>query len=408
MKLERKKSRILIWIYCTFLLTFNEFLGIFLSKSIFRGLYAALFILIIIKKLISKKWVISLKRSTDKIVIIYFLYILFRYILQIMFGKTSSITSLSFVQTFLPILAYFLAKDLSLDETGKIESIFCIFASISILLGLIDSYIHFLPDVGSFEGGLYANIGTSVYTRSYSLAGNALITGFIGTLSICFANSLQNKPLRYTSILIGLYGVLGSLSRGAFSMLLIYLVSYLVCKFIKNKQQINKRKLFSIVIISLIFIIALITNYNRIISSPFFGRFIKVGISINDGSNKIRSNFQNNAISVISKSPIFGIGFGFAGYQAILNNVNSAINTESYILSLTISTGLIGSILFLLIALKSIIESLKNIDHNNNYKYGCIIMGIIFWSFMYIILESDLNAIFYWYCICRSFGIIKK
>lgn len=395
------KMMMLIWVYSSFLLSFNELLALAFPKTITRGICIFLIACGLFSCLKEENWRIEFDNEST-LVFVYLAYVLCRGVIQIIGGNITSATSVSFGQTLVPIFVFFIARQISRHATYESETVFCAFSDVSILMGLVDSHIHFLPSIGSFSGGLYANVGNVLAMRSYSMAGNALVTGFIGTLSICFVISNRNKIFKYITIIIGIYGVLSSLSRGAFAMLIIFLFSYFVCNVISSNRMVKKRTFLATLVVVIIVVTGILMNLNRITSSTAFGRLFKVGLSSSDGSNSYRTLFHRMAISAIAQNPIFGKGFGFTGYQAIQNNVNGYINTESYILSLAICIGIVGLILFLVITAYALIASFVNVKSScdgKEYKYACIVLGILIWSFMYIILDSDLNAIFFWYCI---------
>ena len=229
------------------------------------------------------------------------------------------------------------------------------------------------------------------------MAGIALITGFISGFSMCCLIDLDiNIKRKAVLFVVNLAGCLYSLSRGALAFVVIAMLSYLIFRCLNGHYKVSKKKAFYIVLITIPLLIVAIVNLDKITNSAIFNRFIKIGLSQSEGSNNIRTEFQKKALSVISKAPIVGIGYGFTGYQAINAGIENTINTESYVLSLGISSGLIGLLLFILIAIFSIFKSRKN---EKNMKYIGTVIGMLAWSVMYILLDSDLIGLFYWYCI---------
>ena len=170
----------------------------------------------------------------------------------------------------------------------------------------------------------------------------------------------------------------------------------MILRCLNGYYKVSKKKVLCIILVTILVLIVVIVNLDKIINSAIFNRFIKIGLSQSEGSNNIRTEFQKKALSIILKAPIVGIGYGFTGYQAISAGIENTINTESYILSLGISSGLIGLLLFMLIAFFSILKSRKI---EKNMKYIGAVIGMLAWSVMYILLDSDLIGLFYWYCI---------
>lgn len=392
------------WIYCSFILTFNEMLGLFIPRVLYRGIYIVLLLLILFIIVFDQKGKITFRRI-DKAVLLYFGYVFLRWLIQLVLGNVSQATNTAALQAFIPMLTFFLAIYLNEDQSEKIENWFSIFVSISIILGLIDGRIHFLPQIGIFAGGLYAATGNGTFSlRAYSMSGNALVTGFIAILVVGFCLQKKDKRHNVVYIIIGMIGVFASLSRGALSALVLVLVSFFILKLMENEYSVKRNTLIILGLLACAFILYITINWSEIVNSSFWGRFINVGFSNAEGSNSARDIFHDDALKAFKEKIIFGRGFGFTGYQAVQNSVSNMINTESYFLSLGISCGIIGIFLFSVIFIEAIVETFiysKSRINNTLIKYGAIVIGMIAWSFMYILLESDLNAIFLWYCIGR-------
>lgn len=124
------------WIYCSFILAFNETLGLFIPRVLYRGIYIALLFLIILIIIYDQKGKITF-RNIDKVVLLYIDYILMRWIIQLVMGNTSQVTNTAALQAIIPISTYFLAIHLDEWQSEKIEKCFSIFVCISIILGFI-------------------------------------------------------------------------------------------------------------------------------------------------------------------------------------------------------------------------------------------------------------------------------
>ena len=393
-KIERNIC-VAFWMYCTVLITFNELIGLFVSKTIMRAGYIILMALFFWKKLYKNNFIIRISRI-DRLVLLYSTYVFFRGLFQVISGNLIVGSAMTWVQNWIPILAYFIARDLKSDERKTIEYLFASLAAISVTMGFLNSKVNFLPQVGAFAGGLYADAGNgALQIRGYSMAGIALITGFICGYSLCCLLDLNiDKKRKAVLFVVNLLGCLYSLSRGALAFVIISFGVYFFIRFFQNKQLVSRRAGITITLILLIGIAIVWINLEKITSSVFFGRFVIAGMSRAENSNLYRANYQRDAIRSFMQSPILGKGYGFTGYQAISAGIKETINTESYILSLSISAGTIGLLLFLAIT----IISLKRFDKHFT-KYACTIIGMFAWSVMYILLDSDLIGLFFWYCI---------
>lgn len=395
--MHKMRISLLFWIYCAVLVTFNEFIVLFIPKGVMRIGYILLMVLFGMVTLYKQKYRIDVSKI-DLLVTIYFMYVFLRGIFQHINGVTIIGTTTTWLQNLIPIFSYFIANDLNKREKKTVETLFALFSFVSVTVGMLNIKLHFLPAVGTFAGNLYAYVGNdTVVVRGYSLAGIALITGFISGFSMCCLIDLDiNIKRKAVLFVVNLAGCLYSLSRGALAFVVIAILSYLIFRCLNGHYKASKKKAFCIVLITIPLLIVAIVNLDKITNSAIFNRFIKIGLSQSEGSNNIRTEFQKKALSVISKAPIVGIGYGFTGYQAINAGIENTINTESYILSLGISSGLIGLLLFILIAIFSIFKSRKN---EKNMKYIGTVIGMLAWSVMYILLDSDLIGLFYWYCI---------
>lgn len=395
--MHKIRISLLFWIYCAVLVTFNEFIALFFPKGVMRIGYILLMMLFGTVTLYKQKYRIDASRM-DLLVTIYFMYVFLRGIFQHINGVTIIGTTTAWLQSLIPIFSYFIASDLNKKEKKTVETLFALFSFISVTVGMLNIKFHFLPAVGTFAGKLYAYVGNNTFVvRGYSLAGIALITGFISGFSMCCLIDLDiNIKRKAVLFVVNLAGCLYSLSRGALAFVVIAILSYLIFRCLNGHYKISKKKALCIVLITIPLLIVAIVNLDKITNSAIFNRFIKIGLSQSEGSNNIRTEYQKIALSVISKAPIVGIGYGFTGYQAINAGIENTINTESYILSLGISSGLIGLLLFILIAFFSIFKSRKD---EKNMKYIGAVIGMLAWSVMYILLDSDLIGLFYWYCI---------
>lgn len=338
-------------------------------------------------------------RNIDMLVLVYLAYIIFRWGFQMLAGQSTSVTWIAFTQTLFPILAFFIAKQVTDREAVVIEKVFIICVSISVVLGFIDSKFKFLPSVGAFAYDLYAYIGKGVVAlRGYSMAGSALSTGFICALAIGFlVNKKENKIV---PLFITLVGCILSYSRGAIAFLAITLSIYFIRYRKKNGKSMKKPVLVFFVIVAMSVLFLIIRNWDIVKESFIFRRFISFGLSASENSNSLRFSFQSNAIKKMFEHPFVGYGFGFSGYQAASARVQELINSESYLITLTLNIGLFGLVLFSWIFIKSVVKAYKS-ECYSDYKYMAIITGIFAWCVMYILLESDLNGMFYWYCIGR-------
>ena len=393
-----KKLNLLLWIYMAFLFCFSEMLAIYVPKMGLRILYILVCILVIVFCRYYPR------RKIDALIFVYFGYMCLRFILQAIFGELTGASTISCLQTVVPVLVYFAAMRLDSNQTCIVERYFCFFCSVSIVLGILNKAFSFLPSIGAFAGGLYASTGSGYVERGYSMAGNALNTGYMSALAIGFLLSQKwgkVKIIRIIMIAVCALGLALSYSRGAMVCALIIIGAY-VYRGVKQKEIIiTKNKLIIFMAIFLLGCIITIVKFDSISASPIFQRFIKQLMNMGEASNEKRYMFITNAMVAFKQKLFLGYGFGYCGYQATINNVRNVINTESYILSLGIVGGIVAIVLFLAIN----IYAFKSYKKNGEMHYHAIIAGILVWCFAYIVLDSDITALFYWYCIGRIFKL---
>lgn len=395
----KKKINLLTWMYISFLFCFCEILTIYVSKIWLRMIYI-LFVFIIINmyKLIPF-------RKIDQLICIYFFYMCIRLLFQLLGGSTTEVTYVSFLQTIIPIFVYFIAIRLDYIQAEKIENLFCFFCALSVLTGIVNKVFNFLPASGAFSGGLYASLGSTYVERGYSLAGNALNTGYMCALAIGFLIQKKDKEKflwRYLFLIVAVIGSLLSYSRGAIACIAAIIFTFALKRIKRDEIKVTSNRIVITIIIMVIVLMLILVNGNLIMESSFFQRFVLNGLTLTDGSNAKRIEFINNALESFCDSLLFGRGFGFSGYQAAANNVSGLINTESYILLLGIDGGVIAIILFCAINL-CVYQEIKKRKKIIKVKYYAIIVGIFAWSIFYILLDSDITALFYWYSLGRIF-----
>ena len=220
--MHKMRISLLFWIYCAVLVTFNEFIALFFPKGVMRIGYILLMMLFGMVTLYKQKYRIDVSRI-DLLVTIYFMYVFLRGIFQHINGVAIVGTTTAWLQNSIPIFSYFIASDLNKREKKTVEILFALFSFISVTAGMLNIKLHFLPAVGTFAGKLYAYVGNNtVVVRGYSLAGIALITGFISGFSMCCLLDLDIGIKRKAVLfLVNFAGCLYSLSRGALACVVI-------------------------------------------------------------------------------------------------------------------------------------------------------------------------------------------
>lgn len=385
-----------------FLLCFNPFISLYVPKELLRSIYIIPMIYIFFRSARKRRIIAT---DYELLIIVYLIFSFLRFCCQIIDEGFQVISIVGFFQLFMPVWMFFLAKNISSIGSAKIEKYFIIFASISSCLGLLDMFMHFLPEFASDD--VYAAIGNGTFiVRGYSLAGGPLTTGFICGVGVYFLfwGLCVYKYSKIFCLVAGgplVIGLVVSLSRGAMFMLLIACLFCGILSLLRRKMVFDLKKIILAFIIVMFMISFTAVYQTEIENTMLYGRMINAGLDMSEGSNSARLNFWQNAIKALSDDIVFGRGFGYVGYNAAsLENIN-AINTESYLLSLLANGGilLLGLYVFIMVAkLVVIIQYGKK----NQYKYYSLAFGIFCWSIVYIVLDSDLTGMVFWYCLGKS------
>lgn len=116
-----KKIRVALvfWVYCAILITFNEFIGLFVSKAFMRVGYIFLMVLFFGTTLDRYNFKVKLSK-TDWIVLTYIAYTFFRGLLQLVSGNAIIGTVMTWGQNWIPVCSYFIARDLKDTERKTI------------------------------------------------------------------------------------------------------------------------------------------------------------------------------------------------------------------------------------------------------------------------------------------------
>lgn len=397
------------WLFVFFLLNFNNLLKLFFARSYYTLAYIVLLLFFYIFSIIKivSKFKIKLK-SVDCIIILYAFWIILCFIYQIVFDKITDATFISFGQTIIPIFGYAVAAKIDDEKAAKLENAYIYFSVISIMLGYASTKAPFLNSlVNRVE---YVRVDGGLETRAFSMAGGSLSTGYICGIAVGFLLVSQiSKKLRILFFLLfSIYSLMTYSRGGVFFIIIIYITNYLWWYFVECNGRIEIHTVVKIIVFSIGIGIVVLINWELISNSSFFQRIVTQGFSVLEDSNIKRRVYQRAGLDIFVKNFFTGKGFGFVGYEAVIYKIMGAFSPENYFLLLGINTGIIGVCLFFFVVLFSILRR-NFLKERENKKYISIITGIIAWGFMYIVIESDLNALIFWYCVGRlSYCEIKS
>jgi O-antigen ligase len=131
-----------------------------------------------------------------------------------------------------------------------------------------------------------------------------------------------------------------------------------------------------------------------------------------DATSRLRLTSWQNAISIIKENPIIGVGynsFKYAQWKAGLIDsldAHSATGSDSTILTIFATTGILGLIAYLWFYIKALIGSLKN-SHTSGYHLGLtggLVALLIHSTFVNSLLFPHL-LVFFWISLALSIKI---
>lgn len=398
--LSNKKQYYRFFIGVFFVSNFNALLQVYISRMLYTAIYSVCLLAILVYDLIKKQF----KVSVSKVGIPIFLYatwIIMRFTFQFVFGNTTSLSIISFAQTLIPVLVYFIAFKMQNDDSVKCEKWFVVFALISALLGFMNQVFNIIPN-SNFINEL-VKVEGHIYNRFYSMSGLSLGTGWMCGVAIALLLSSGNRIMKSKVIKILAYVIfvvsdLLTFSRGGVFFALIIYIIWLFSQFFMKRKEFSKNRMMVLVVIIFVGMTLALIYSGRITSSALFRRYV---YSAFDGATSLRAGFQGQAINLIKKYPIAGKGFGFVGSNAYLNGIGDGFPPESNYYLILINSGFIGLIFFLISTLEPVIKCLKKFSNERILVYVGIIIGALAWNLMSTPLEGDLSAMLFWYCVGR-------
>jgi O-antigen ligase len=262
---------------------------------------------------------------------------------------------------------YFIASQNSIHDFNKIIKIIYIYALI-ICAQVVVTYFHIGSIVNYFnlayKSLMIVPIGASNYITCIILP---ILIALVGS------SSLKNRNFLFLSIL--LVGIVLAKSRGAFIILIVFIIFALLEIFMKN---IKHRKVINLIFmslllfgISIVLIQKVIPDYNMQLSELINGYS-----SIMNGEKGINSlssgrvEIFNDTFSNFVESPIWGHGPSYSDDKSRSHNI---------VLDLLYQSGILGTLAFLLIIIYwfNKINKYRKNDESIKFSYWfCITMLI--------------------------------
>lgn len=328
-----------------FLLTLTCFIAGGYFTYVSAILSCLLFVIYIIILMKNNKIVIEISMNTLAI----FIFIFF-YLISIIWAVDSGMAIIGVIK-FIPLLlfyviSFYIDKEYIVKRIPIIMSIMTIISFICMQLGLLNNIVSVNNRLAGFIQ----------YPNTYALL--ALI-GFI----ISLYQFDVKKYINTLCIVILLLGIVLSGSKACILLLMLCLFYFFLIK-----KEIRK---YVITCLSFV-IIAIITFY--------FNGFIKVSLSTFYG----RLTYYKDAITILLKHPF---GLGYYGYFFIQNelqtSIYSVVNVHNEFLQIMLDIGVIPSLLFYYMIIKSIIKSNQR---NQMILFVILLHSLFDYDFQFIVV----------------------
>lgn len=246
------------------------------------------------------------------------------------------------------------------------KNIVRMFAWLGLFLGLhaIYQYVAKVPMPGN-----WVDVGENVRIRAFSIIGSPNILGSIFVLIIPLSISAgitgkrtEEKLFYFTSAIAMIFGLLLTMSRGAWLAFAFAMVVYILL--------LMPKLVFSFMGLGGAFILFGGSLSNRLLYMLTPAYFIK---SSKDG----RLSRWTEGIRQWSKDKVFGLGLGRFGGAVATNNNLAPFYLDNYYLKTLTEMGLYGLVTMILLFLTLIYYSLKIIHHQKNLKDRIMCSGIL-------------------------------
>ncbi|WP_324024140.1 O-antigen ligase family protein [Maribacter sp. BPC-D8] len=258
----------------------------------------------------------------------------------------------------------------------------------TLALGLLIAFFVAIPSPPPLIGRFDAN--STVNTINYGKMGCSMaIVAIYGYKNYKFKFSLLIYPLL---VLLGIVSIMRSGSRSPVVVLLLVVVFYVLSDYSFLKG------LFIVFCSFLIlwFSIGVIIQLSEMIESDIVTRLLA---SIESGDSSGRDGIYLNVLGKIKDSPIFG------SFYLISSGIGKGSYPHNYFLEVFMTTGLIGGIPFIVMALLSLIKCFQLLRYKHaagwiillflqSFFYGMFSSNLFsaedFWGLCFLVLSIDL------------------
>lgn len=364
-----------------------------------NGVISSLFIVVMTIDLVRVSYIDKqLKLSSIALWIVFFvIYNILTIIFAILGDYPFSVILSEGANSILPIMFFFYAKNVSLEERKSFEKKVVITALILIITGIYYNITLNDPYYIAFLDEAYPNFSMIWFQRFPRLTSwvgsvniGVLLNVTIGFAFVKFVNDKKFKSLTFWVLVLS-SGIVLSMQRSAFFVLAMNL--FFIFAYLRKNKYIKRFHITWLVIILIIFVL-LATVFMPSIISDFSSRLMNISSVFSERSSEWSYAFENGFMTIT------GMGLATGGQRAI-GLSNSTINDGNYF-KMIYEIGLIGFAIFIIIVLLTISLSIKKIRTTGIYLI--IISGFLIQAIGSNILTFQFVAPLFWYCI----GIIDK
>lgn len=355
-----------------------------------------------------QKWILE---KSDKWIIFAFIFYFFTFLLSILINQDSfrEIDNPSKILLFIPLI--FLLKDFSL----KAKTILYAIPVGAIITGLIALFQKFYL-------GYEKPFSETMHIQAGNIAISLATLSFVITIYFAIRKEYKAALLSFIGVLLAMSTSALSGARGGWVGLPIVLLAILFL----YRRYINKKLIFSIVILIGIALTTLITNPKFGIEKRYDEAKSDITRYFEDGNKwtslGARFDMWENALVAIKEAPIFGHGSN--GYELFKDKqIKSKQMAETTLqfnslhnqyLESGVKRGLIGFIGLMLVTLMPLIYFIRSLK-SQSLEIKCIsILGIthilshLFYFTSQSFLAHNSGSIFYFFILILFYSLIRN
>lgn len=335
---------------------------------------------------------IKVDGSITKAIVAYIIYNFCLAIVSYMKGYTISLLLSEASNTIAPMIVFFIAKNLSNNQSNTFERTELIVATVLLVSGLYYNVTMNDPYYISFLRQSNNNFDLSWFSAAPRLTSfyGSVVCGNIGCVVaiISFLNiEKENRKQFWIPYLIGALLALLTLQRSAMvAVLLMSLV--LVIHFLRIRKLKIRFIVIAVVVISLVIII--LQSRYPVMFEALIARFGQVNRAVSERNQGWENAFSNGLFATI-----FGYGFGTGGQRAIGISLTT-VNDGNYY-KIIYDVGIVGLFIFGIL----VYNLLKKGITEKKIVYVAVILCFLFQMIGSNLLTFGSTALLFWYAAGR-------